>query len=136
MRAIIAWPGIAPAQINLVEHPCMRHTRRQLRQDVFIRGGKTALVVDHQQHPVSLAQHVAGALHTGLFHRVVTGTQAGGINNVQRQAIYLDMLAQQVAGGTRYRRDDCGITAGQHIQQAGLAGIRATGNYQRHAIAQ
>ena len=128
--------GRTSGQVDLVVDTGMRNTVREFRQYRCIRGRETRLVIQHQQHAVGLFQRRACTLHAGLFHRVVTVMQTGRIDDVQWQAIQLDMFSQHVARGAGYLGDDGDIPSGQGIQQAGLAGVGTTCNDQRHAIAQ
>ncbi len=62
--------------------------------------------------------------------------QACGVHHMQGHAIDVDMFAQYIAGGAGYVRDDGRLATGQGIQQAGLAGIRSSGDDHGHAVAQ
>ena len=55
---------------------------------------------------------------------------------MQRHAVDVDMFAQQVAGGAGDVGDDRRLAAGQRVEQAGLAGVRAAGDHHRHTVAQ
>ncbi|MNO04393.1 hypothetical protein D3C81_2254050 [compost metagenome] len=55
---------------------------------------------------------------------------------MQRHAVDVDMFTQDVPGGAGDLGDDGGFPASQCIEQAGLAGIRTTGDHHGHAITQ
>ena len=59
-----------------------------------------------------------GAFDADTFDLIVRIAQAGGINDVQRHTIDMDMLAQHVAGGTGNIGDDSRLPARQRVQQA------------------
>ena len=129
--------GIMPyTEVDFVENPGVRHSGRHVIQDGGIGRGKSRLVIDHQQHPVGILQCLPGALHPGLFHRVITVMQSGRIDDVQRDTVKLDMLAQYIAGRTGDIGDYGSRVTRQRIQQAGLAGIRPPGNHQCHPVTQ
>ena len=48
----------------------------------------------------------------------------------------MDMLAQDIAGGTGYVGHDRRFTARQGVQQARFSGIRATSNHHLHPFTQ
>ena len=67
---------------------------------------------------------------------IISAAQTGGVDNVQRHTVDVDMFAQHVAGGAGDIGDDGGFAAGQGVQQARFAGIGTPGDHHGHAIAQ
>src|SRR5690606_23946175 len=61
-----------------------------------------------------------------LFDGIGAVTQTGRVQDMQGQAIDVDVLAQYVAGGAGDVGDDGGILTGERIQQRRLAGVRFT----------
>ncbi len=82
----------------------MRYAGRQAVEDPGISGAKTRLVIDDQQHVIGLCHGLPGALHPGPFDRIGTVVQAGRVDDVQRHAIELDVLAQAHRGWCRVLR--------------------------------
>src|SRR5690606_19166771 len=70
------------------------------------------------------------------FHGVVGFAQAGGINDMQGHALYVDLPYDLIACGAGYGGDDGDVVAGQGIEQAGLAHIGLTGQHDVQAFAQ
>ncbi|MNQ80513.1 hypothetical protein D3C85_954980 [compost metagenome] len=97
-----------------------------------IRGG----AIHHEQHPVGLLNLGPGALDADLLNLVLGVAQAGGVDDVQRHAIQVDVLAQHVAGGAGDLGDDGGLTPGQGVEQARLAGVGTAGDHHLHAFPQ
>ena len=71
--------------------------------------------IDHKQHPIGLGNLLPGALDADTFHFVIGVAQACGINDMQRHAVDMDMLAQHVAGGAGDVGDDRCFAARQGV---------------------
>src|SRR5690606_22478169 len=61
---------------------------------------------------------------------------AGGVYDVQRYALYVDLLHDFVAGGAGDVGNDGYVLAGQGVEQAGLADVGLPGRYDVQAFAQ
>ncbi len=92
--------------------------------------------IHHEEHPVGLFDLGPGTLNADLLHLVLGVAQAGGVDDVQRHAIQVDMLAQHIAGGTGDLGDDGGLAPGQGIEQARLASVGTTGDHHLHPFPQ
>ena len=55
---------------------------------------------------------------------------------MQRHAVDVDVLAQDVAGGAGNIGHNCSFAARQGVQQARFPGVRATGNHDLHPFTQ
>ncbi len=62
--------------------------------------------------------------------------QAGGVDDVERNAVDLDRLAHAVARGAGNRRDDGQLGASQRVEQRRLAHVRLPGEHHRQSLAQ
>ena len=79
------------------------------------------------------AMSVEDALALG---KIFCFAQPGGVDDVHREAVDMDALAQDVPGRSRHRRDDGRIDARQRVQQARLAGVGSAGDHYVQAVAQ
>lgn len=93
--------------------------------------------VDQMQHDIGVADGFPCALDADAFH-FVGGivAQTCGVDNVQRDAVYLDRLAHAIARGAGNWRDDGEIRAGERIEQRGLAHIGLSGQNHRQSFTQ
>ena len=112
----------------------MRGQRREIgvdrRQRRLVRG------IDDVEHAIGLGDFVvraSDALGLDLVRRVA---QPRRVQDVQRQPVDLDALAQHVARRARNGGHDRGLVAGEAIEQAGLAGVRPARDHEREPIAQ
>ncbi len=96
------------------------------------RGG----AIHHEQHPIGLLNLGPGTLDADLLHLVLGIAQAGGVDDVQRHAIQMDVFAQHVAGGAGDLGDDGRLAAGQGVEQARFAGVGTTGDHHLHPFTQ
>jgi hypothetical protein len=71
-----------------------------------------------------------------FFHQVLGIAQAGGVADVQRHAVDLDVAAQGVARGAGDGGDDGQLGAGQRIEQRALAHIGLAGQHHLESFAQ
>ena len=92
--------------------------------------------IDHQQDAIGIGNRGHGTFDADLFNHVIGIAQAGGIDDMQRHAIDVDMFTQNIPGGAGDIRDDGAFSASQRVEQAGLAGIRPSGDDHRHAVTQ
>ena len=90
----------------------------------------------HVEHAVRLAHLGSGAAHALLFRLIARGPQARGVDQIQRQPVELQMLAQHVARGARRGRDDGDVIAHQPIEQARLSGVRLAGDHHGQPLPQ
>ncbi len=126
--------------IRLVADHGNRQFRRQTGDEIGPDrrrfGGIGRCAVHHKQHAVSLFDLLPGALNPDALHFVAGLTQTGGVDDMQRHAINMNMLTQHVTGGACDIRDDGGVTACQRIQQARFACIRPARNHHFHPFTQ
>ncbi|MFO1410290.1 MAG: hypothetical protein U1F06_07930 [Steroidobacteraceae bacterium] len=86
--------------------------------------------------PVGLGHGGARAPHALGLDVIAAPSQARGVDEVQRQAVDEDPLAQQVARRAGRGADDGGVVAGEAVEERGLAGVRASGDDDRDAFGQ
>ena len=92
--------------------------------------------VHHKQHAVGLLDLLPGAFDTDTLDFIARIAKTSGVDDVQRHAVDVYMLAQDIAGGTGYVGHDRRFTARQGVQQARFSGIRATSNHHLHPFTQ
>ena len=92
--------------------------------------------IHHQQHAIRLTNGFEGSLHADFLDLIFGIPQSCCIHHMQGHAVDVDMFTQHVAGRTGDLRHNGCFTAGQRVEQTGLARIGSTGNHHRHAIAQ
>src|SRR5690606_18805664 len=83
-----------------------------------------------------LADGFPTALNADPLHRVGGVAQAGGVNDVQRDAVQCNLLDHPVAGGAGNVRDDGGFKTGQRVQQAGFTDVGLARQHDVQAFAQ
>ncbi|MCY1238188.1 hypothetical protein D9M72_509130 [compost metagenome] len=93
--------------------------------------------VDQVQHDIRAADRVPGAVDANALD-FIGGVlaQAGGVDDMQRDAVDLDGLAHAVARGAGDGRDDGQLRAGQRVQQRRLAHVGLARQHHRQALAQ
>ena len=79
-------------------------------------GGLGRCGVDYQQHTVSFTNCLQCTLYANPFHLIIGVAQAGGIHDMQRHTVDVDMFAQYIPGGTGDIGDDGGLATGQGIE--------------------
>ncbi len=92
--------------------------------------------IEHQQRHIGALQFGVGTAHAFALDRIPALAQAGGIGQLQLQAVDAHYLAQYVAGGAGHVGHDCARVAGQGIEQRTLARVRRTEQHRVQAIAQ
>ena len=133
--AIVGPARRGAAQIDLVAHFQHPWPVGQAFEDVPIGRGETGAVVEQQQDAVGPFDGLPGAANAFPLHHVLALAQTGGVDDVQRQAVDVDLLAQHVAGGAGDVGDDGRLPPGQGIEQARLAGVGLAGEHDVHALA-
>ena len=122
MVIYFAQPQRFAGNIRFVAHHGNRQIFRQTGDKIWPdirRIGRTGGgAVDHEQYAVGLFNLLPGTLDADALDLVVRIAQAGGINDVQRHTVNVDMLAQNVAGGSGNIGDDSRFPARQRVQQA------------------
>ena len=111
-------------------------TGNKVRPDLCRVNGVGRGAVHHKQHAVGLLDLLPGAFDTDALNLVAGIAQTGGIDDVQRHAVDVDVLAQHVASGTGNVGHDRCFTARQGVQQARFTGVRASGNHHLHPFTQ
>ena len=76
----------------------------------------------------------AGNAH--LFHRILRGADAGGVEQRDRHALQHDLAFQQIASGAGQIRHDRPLTPTKAVQQGALAHIRTTDQCHPQPLAQ
>ena len=126
--------------IGFIAHHGNRQFSRQALDKVWpdLRrvNGAGGGAVDHKQHPIGLGNLLPGAFNADTLHFIIGVAQARGIDDMQRHAVDMDMLAQHVAGGAGDVGDDCCFAARQGVQQARFTGIWPPGDHHLHPFAQ
>ena len=89
-----------------------RQARHKLRPDLRRLGGGGGGAVNHKQHSVGLFDLVPRTFDADTLNLVAGVAQAGGVDDVQRHAVDMDMFAQDVAGGAGDIGDDRRLTPG------------------------
>ncbi len=110
------------------------HGRKCSRRGSFVT--KWLRVVVQPEHAVRPLELSARAADAFLLDRVGAVVHPRGIDDVQRQPVDLDVLAQQVPRRAGNRRDDGGVVAGKGVQQARLAGVGGASDDYPGAVAQ
>src|SRR5690606_3732340 len=93
-----------------------------------------AAAVYHQQYLVGLLDRLERSTDALLLHYIVAIAQPSSVSDMQWHAIQVDLLAEDVAGGTGNIRHNGRILACQCIQQAGFASIGFACNNNRHTV--
>ena len=107
----------APSEIDLVLHGDSLQSRRQLAENLAV-GITDALSGIHQQkHHIGPLDFLPAALDADSLDDIIGVAQAGGVDDVQRNALDLDGRTQGIAGATGNGRDDGQIVAGKTIEQ-------------------
>ena len=90
-----------PRQVDLVHHADPRNTLREALRDRAVRVCLSALLRRYLQHSVGTAERNPRPLDSDPFHRVARVPQAGGIDDVQRNAVQIDRcrIASRVVPG-------------------------------------
>ena len=83
-----------------------------------------------------MAKFTHRTAHSFGFHRIGGHAQSRGINQVERQAIQMDMLAQHVARGSGLIGHDGDLLADQPVEQARFPGIRLARDDHVQSLAQ
>jgi len=122
------------AQIDLVAQDEHRYPGWNL--DEQFRKLSRISRIDDQQGEIGDDELTASARYTLLLHRVDCGAETGGIDNVQRQAIDVDLFTDQIAGRAWLAGDDRGRIAGECVEEARLAAIGSTGEHHMQAVTQ
>ncbi len=90
----------------------VRQARHKLWPNLCRFGCGGGGTVNHKQHAICLFDLVPCTFDADALHFVTGFTQAGGVDDVQRHAVDVNMLAQYVAGGAGNVGDDRRIAAG------------------------
>ena len=98
--------------------------------------GRRAGQVLQPEHKVGLAHAVEGAADAFALDRAFGLADAGGVDQDDGIAAEIEPHLDDVAGGAGLLRDDGGIAPGEHVHQAGLAGIGRSGDHHAEAVAQ
>ncbi len=126
--------------IRFVTHHGNRQIFRQsgdkVRPDLRRIGGAGGGAINHKQHAVGLLNFLPRAFNTDTLHFIVSVAQACGVDDMQRHAVDVDMLAQDVTGGAGNVGHNRGFTARQGVQQARFPGVWTTGNHDLHPFTQ
>ena len=126
-------------QVDLVPDAHHRHVRREGGDDRFIAGARPQVRVQQVQDHVGLADLSPGALDADALDHVdvvADRADAGGVDDIERDALDLDRLAHLVARGPGNRCDDGHVGPGQRIEKRGLADIRLPDQHHIQAFAQ
>ena len=98
--------------------------------------GEAARRVHDVEHEVRAAHLHARAPQALDLDHVVGVAQARGVHDVDRQAVDVDPLAQQVARRARDLGDDRRVVARERVQQGRLAGVRPARDHDVQPVAQ
>ena len=111
--------GLVAGQVDLVPDAPHRHALRECRDDSFVFRARPQAGVEQVQDHVGLADLSPGALDADALDRVdaFIGADAGGVDDVERDAFDLNGLGDLVAGGAGDWRDDGDVGAGQRIEE-------------------
>ena len=124
-------------EIDFVEDPGDGHVGRQcggLEPDLLVIGA--ARRIDDIEDAIGAGHLDASAANSFGFDDICFVSQAGGIGDVQRHAIYMYALAQHVPRRARNVSDNGSFIAREPVHQARLASVRSTGDDDRHAVAE
>src|SRR3954451_14673148 len=80
----------------------------------------------HCEYDVRELQLEVRARHPEPLELIGRSAQTGCVYEDERDAVYMDRLTQRVARRSRYGGDDRTVFAGEPIEQARLAHVRAT----------
>src|SRR6185369_5020774 len=92
--------------------------------------------IDQQEDDIGALDFLPAAFDADFLDFVLGFAQAGGVDDVQRNALDLDGRAQRVACRAGNRRDDGQIVASQAIEQRGLTDVRLAGQHDVEAALQ
>ena len=108
----------ADGKIAFIEYQRHRNVARQplALLSIGIAGG-IFYGIDDEQHAIRAQHFRFGPADALFFRKIERRAQARGVEHVQRHAVDVDALAQDIARRAGQRRYDGGVVAGEAIQQ-------------------
>src|SRR5690554_4508829 len=134
-KLAVTKPRFAAADVDLIAYERKRYLIRQTGSDLAFGRAEPEAIVDDQQNAVGFLYGAPGTSYALLLDNVGAVAQAGRVDDVQRHAVNVDMLAKHVAGSACHVGNDRGLVAGESIQEARFARVRTPCDHQVHAVA-
>ena len=103
-------------KIDLVVNDQMRRLLRQARKDFSVAFANAGLAVDNEDNGVGAVDFSLDAVNADSFDFIIRITQAGGIDDMQRNAFDMQSPADDITRGAGNWRNDGQFVANQTVE--------------------